>query len=120
MEAYVSNGSVKTNQLFQVQGDQGYLGDFAWSPNGSLLAFTNYRGDHSFVGIYSRNSTKLQWVYPSFDIDGQPTWSPDGTQLAFYRFYEVDDDHGTFVMLQVERFMVVVSWIWWWPSFICG
>jgi Tol biopolymer transport system component len=71
-----ANNSVTTTVLFEVQSDQGYLSDFTWSPDGTALAFTNYRGDHSFVGIFTSSTSPLQWLNPSFDVDSSPAWSP--------------------------------------------
>ncbi len=56
-----------------------------WSPDGSRLAFTSLRGDHSFVGVYVDDSTPIRWIAPSTSRDGSPCWSPDGSRLAFIR-----------------------------------
>ena len=57
----------------------------AWSPDGSALAFVSSRGDHSFIALFSNDSTPLRYVSPSTSFDGDPQWSPDGTQIAFDR-----------------------------------
>ena len=50
------------------------------------VAFASDRGDHSFVGVYDREAETITWMAPSVDRDGFPTWSPDGTRIAFIRF----------------------------------
>ena len=56
-----------------------------WSPDGSRLAFVSSRGDHSFVGVFTNDSTPIVWLSPSTSRDVSPRWSPDGTRIAFVR-----------------------------------
>jgi dipeptidyl aminopeptidase/acylaminoacyl peptidase len=56
-----------------------------WSPDGSKLAFVSSRGDHSFIAVYTNDSTPLEYIAPSTNLDGMPRWSPDGTRIAFAR-----------------------------------
>jgi dipeptidyl aminopeptidase/acylaminoacyl peptidase len=67
-----------------VQG-RGTLDSLAWSPNGKALAFVSHRGDHSFIGVYSFAAGSLAYVDPGTEHDGEPTWSPDSRQIAFFR-----------------------------------
>jgi Tol biopolymer transport system component len=59
------------------------------SPDGSMLAFVNARGDHSFVGVLDLGSggsgKQVRYLDPSVDRDSEPVWSRDGKQLAFIR-----------------------------------
>lgn len=75
-------GKSKPTKLFY---DRGKIGDLAWSPDGSKLAFTSRRGDHSFIGIYSGPDVPLSWISPATAFDGDPVWSPDGQRIAFIR-----------------------------------
>ncbi len=76
------DGSRKASQLFF---DRGTNGSLEWSPDGSKLAFVSSRGDHSFIGIFTSDSTPIRYLAPSTSRDRVPRWSPDGTRLAFIR-----------------------------------
>ncbi len=65
--------------------DRGRVGDLAWSPDGSKLAFVSHRGDHSFIGIYDGPDNPIRWLAPSTAYDGDLAWSPDGKRIAFVR-----------------------------------
>src|SRR6516162_4701636 len=56
-----------------------------WSPDGSKLAFTSDRGDHSFIGVYDVANKSIRFVAPTVDSDARAEWSPDGKELAFIR-----------------------------------
>ena len=88
--AYLLNGQVWTARLDGKPGerlffDRGRDSELSWSPDGSQLAFTSDRGDHSFIGVYSTPTAPIRWMAPSFGHDLQPVWSPDGRKLAFAR-----------------------------------
>ncbi|MFC1553867.1 S9 family peptidase [candidate division KSB1 bacterium] len=70
------------NHLFT---DRGIIEDIVWSPDDMKIAFVSYRKDHSFIGIYDKQSQNLNWISPSTDHDGRPVWSPDGSQITFFR-----------------------------------
>ena len=59
--------------------------ELEWSPDGSALAFTSYRGDHSFIGVYRVSTKTVLYVDPSVDHDNSPVWSPDSRRIAFVR-----------------------------------
>ncbi|MFQ5722383.1 MAG: TolB family protein, partial [Candidatus Aminicenantales bacterium] len=73
----------KPKLLFQARGRNSQQ---AWSPDGTKLAFTSYREDHSFIGIYDLQKKSIRWLSPSVDRDLYPVWSPDGKYIAFIRF----------------------------------
>ena len=56
-----------------------------WSPDGSKIAFVSDRDNHSFIGIYDTRTRRVDFVAPSVDCDAAPTWSFDGTHVAFIR-----------------------------------
>jgi dipeptidyl aminopeptidase/acylaminoacyl peptidase len=59
--------------------------EIRWSPDGSKLAYVSDRGNHSFIAVYNFASKSLSYLDPSVDEDANPTWSPDGQQVAFTR-----------------------------------
>lgn len=73
-------GGTKPAKLFY---DRGKVGDITWSPDGTRLAFTSRRGDHSFVGVYSGPDKPIVWLAATTGYDDTPVWSPDGTRLAY-------------------------------------
>ena len=73
---------VEAEILFQARGTSRAA---SYSPDGDKVAFVSDRGDHSFVGVYDFDAENLVWIAPSVDRDGFPSWSPDGSRLAFLR-----------------------------------
>ena len=64
---------------------KGRCGGLHISPDGSMLAFENGRGDHSFIGVYDLGTKQLRYLDASVDRDSDPIWSPDSKQIAFVR-----------------------------------
>ena len=83
--APVNPGVVTTEPdrpLFSVFGSQGTP---VWSPDSRKLAFVSDRADHSYIGIYDTDSPGIIYLGPAVDRDTSPTWSADGTRVAFIR-----------------------------------
>ena len=76
------DGSAPAKRLFFARGEPGSP---EWSPDGSRLAFVSGRGDHSFIGIYTNDSTPILYLAPSTSRDSNPQWSPDGKRIVFVR-----------------------------------
>jgi len=76
------DGSAPAKRLFFARGEPGSP---EWSPDGSQLAFVSNRGDHSFIGIYTNDSTPIVYLTPSSSRDSTPRWSPDGKRIVFVR-----------------------------------
>ncbi|MBD2754944.1 S9 family peptidase [Spirosoma validum] len=77
-----ADGSSAAKALFNARGTNSSL---EWSPDGSKLAFVCDRKDHSFVGVFTNETTPISWIAPSFAHDESPRWSPDGKQIVFVR-----------------------------------
>ena len=76
------DGSTPAKRFFFARGD---CGSPEWSPDGSHLGFVSNRGDHSFIGVYTNDSTPIVFLAPSTSRDSSPRWSPDGKRIAFVR-----------------------------------
>jgi dipeptidyl aminopeptidase/acylaminoacyl peptidase len=76
------DGATAASQAFV---DRGACEQLAWSPDGSRLAFTIVRGDHSLIGVIDVASGALRYLDAATDYDSNPTWSPDGRSVAFIR-----------------------------------
>jgi dipeptidyl aminopeptidase/acylaminoacyl peptidase len=76
------DGSSPAKRLFFARGE---ADSPQWSPDGTRLAFVSNRGDHSFIGIYTNDSTPILYLAPSTSRDTSPRWSPDGKRIAFVR-----------------------------------
>ncbi len=90
--AYLSSDQIWTVNLrdaaakpIQLVHSRGELGSLEWSPDGKWLAFTSRRDDHGFVGVYSFADQSLKYLDPSTQIDRDPVWSPDSSEIAFVR-----------------------------------
>src|SRR6187455_22913 len=74
--AYTSAGQIwtlsltdtitKPEKLFQSRGGQSQI---RWSPDGTMIAFTSNRGDHSFIGIYHLTTKNVSFAETSMDND---------------------------------------------------
>lgn len=76
------DGAAPAKRLFYARGE---AGSAEWSPDGTRLAFVSARGDHSFIGIYTNDSTPVLYLAPATSRDSSPRWSPDGKRIAFVR-----------------------------------
>ncbi|HEX8030099.1 MAG TPA: prolyl oligopeptidase family serine peptidase [Vicinamibacterales bacterium] len=89
--AWVSRGQIWSVDLATADAParlvnaRGSASGLAWSPDGSMLAFTSGRGTHSYIGIFTLASRELRYIDPSLDRDGNAAWSPDGSQIAWIR-----------------------------------
>jgi dipeptidyl aminopeptidase/acylaminoacyl peptidase len=64
---------------------RGSASGLAWSPDGTMLAFTSGRGTHSYIGVFTLASRDLRYIDPSLNRNGSAAWSADGTRIAWIR-----------------------------------
>ena len=64
---------------------RGSVSSPVWSPDGTKIAFTSSRGDHSFIVIYSPSKKTYVYATPDFTQDDAAAWSPDSSRVAFIR-----------------------------------
>jgi len=77
-----TDSSDKPAALVQSKGRPGSI---RWSPDGSKLAFSSGRGDHSFIGAYDLAAKTVRYLDATVDRDSEPVWSRDSKQVAFIR-----------------------------------
>ena len=86
--AWESTG-LEAKQLIHAHGTASQL---RLSPNGTKLAFTSHRGDHSFIGVFNLQTKTLTYIDPGTGLDHDAAWSPDSKHIAFLRESPVVDE----------------------------
>ena len=70
------DGSSPPKKLFHARGRNHSP---VYSPDGNHVAFVSHRGDHAFIGVYTKDTNTVRWIAPDFNRDETPRWSPEGT-----------------------------------------
>lgn len=94
-----SDGSARPLQIV----GRGQNGEAQWSPDGKLLTFASFRGDHSFIGVYDTQQKSVKFLSPSVDGDSNPQWSLDGKRIAFVRQPAVPRDTPSGYFIEPDR-----------------
>ncbi len=76
----VRSGDIKTRTI--VEG-VGAIGNLAWSPNGRYIAFSGMEGGLSDLYLYDLEEESVRQLTDDRYAALQPTWSPDGSTIAF-------------------------------------
>jgi dipeptidyl aminopeptidase/acylaminoacyl peptidase len=88
---------------------RGQVGNLAWSPDGTCIAFTNYRKAHSFIVIYTPQEEKYVYAAPDFTSDDGAAWSPDGSRVAFVRVPGDRDDESPYSTPAQDPWSILVA-----------
>lgn len=73
----------------------------AWSPDGTLIAFTSERDGNSEVYVMSRDGTGARRVTQNLGRDDSPSWSPDG-RIAFVNRWSAQDRAGMISVVNAD------------------
>lgn len=82
------------NELYVMNADGGeqtrvadnlswYVGDIVWSPNDTKIAFTSHRERSSQIHVINADGSSLINLTGNLPFANNPTWSPDGSNIAF-------------------------------------
>jgi Tol biopolymer transport system component len=74
-----------------------------WSPDGQRFAAVGYYADATSVNTFDvdgQNLTRL--THPNTASDTEPTWSPDGSEIAFTRFSTDQDGRGELWLMNAD------------------
>jgi dipeptidyl aminopeptidase/acylaminoacyl peptidase len=85
----ITDTTIKPQQLFKTRISQASI---RWNNDGSKLAFTSNRGNHTFIGIYDFTTKSISFPDASADHDQDPVWSADGNWLTYIRTPNVRAD----------------------------
>ncbi len=101
-----------SSQPVQIGHQPGAVGtSLEWAPDGSRIAFSSKRGSSFdiFVMMYSGQKPLLQTLVSSSSDDIQPSWSPDGQNIAFYVRSEGYDTKIAVIPVDKSRSPYVVA-----------
>jgi len=85
--------------------------DPAWSPDGKSVAYSQRRGDNSFIMVKDIESKDERQITNGTDcVDWMPCWSPSGNAIAFaswrdkdWNIYKIDADGRSLMKLTTSK-----------------
>jgi TolB protein len=93
-DIWVKTGNGQPQRIFTGGSDDTHnpTEDLAWSPDGRKLAFAHFTDSNSDSDIYTINAdgTGLRRLTTGSATDRSPSWSPDGSALAFNAGFEIE------------------------------
>jgi TolB protein len=80
----------KTRRVTRQRTPHDAVGSFAWSPDGKWIAYSGGKGGwnddaYNDIWVVSSDSGRPRRLTDTYEDDWNPSWSPDGKQLAFDR-----------------------------------
>jgi TolB protein len=80
----------KTRRVTRQRTPHDAVGSFAWSPDGKWIAYSGGKGGwnddaYNDIWVVSSDSGRPRRLTDTYEDDCNPSWSPDGKQLAFDR-----------------------------------
>lgn len=90
---FVMNGD--GSRVHRISYGEGRYAMPVWSPRGDLIAFTKVKGGQSYIGVMKPDGTGERMLSAGYLIEN-PTWSPNGRVLLFYRIDRAGGDPALF------------------------
>ena len=88
-EIWVWQAGAAARQVARVVGT---LSRLSWSPDGRRLLFAESRAENGYVGLLDLGAGRLSYLDPGLGQAVEPTFSPDGRQVAFIRYLSPPPD----------------------------
>jgi dipeptidyl aminopeptidase/acylaminoacyl peptidase len=114
MLAYITGNQIWTKSLVSNEAPKklsqlrGGTSSLVWSPKSDRIAFVSQRGDHSFIGIAELQTQKVYFINESLDKDMMPSWSGDGSMIAYLRMPTV---HQQMLFMPIRSSLPWSIWI---------
>jgi Tol biopolymer transport system component len=81
--ALFNDGESTRSPLPGTENSNAIGSQYAWSPDGSQVAFADYSGYGAEIFLLSPDGSSRIQLTNDGGLDGFPSWSPDGTMIAY-------------------------------------